>query len=68
MVRKVGTLLPDYTVLKLNGAEMKATGTSVKQSVLPKYENIGCFPPYLTDKRRPDVPPALCRTPHVGEV
>ena len=43
MLRKVGTLLPDCTVLKLNGAEMKAAGTSVKQSILTKVRKYRFF-------------------------
>jgi hypothetical protein len=31
LLSEVGALLPDYTVLKLNEAEIKAEGTCVKQ-------------------------------------
>jgi len=49
---------------------MQAAGTTIKQPVLTKVQKYRVPPPllYLTDKRRLDVPPALCRTPHVREV
>jgi hypothetical protein len=40
LLREIGTFLPDYTLLKLNGAEMKAEGTFVKQKVFKQTTKV----------------------------